>query len=109
MIPNNNEDEKCWIRINSDKVDNEKYDKSSMHRGEKYHWKNGKGIIFNDNYLHEATNASDEIRVVLFIDVIRKYPHVLGLLNKLFISIGYQTSQLKNLAKNAKVSKQVNS
>jgi aspartyl/asparaginyl beta-hydroxylase (cupin superfamily) len=39
---------------------------------EKYYWKPGEGILFNDTYLHAVVNNSDEYRVVLFIDVKRK-------------------------------------
>jgi ornithine lipid ester-linked acyl 2-hydroxylase len=35
------------------------------------HWEEGKVMLFDDTYPHEAWNHSDEIRVVLFIDVIR--------------------------------------
>lgn len=103
IIPYNNESDQCWIRINENKEDNERYDKESMHRGETYHWKNGEGIMFNDNYLHEAKNDSDKIRVVLFIDVVRKYPTIFSLINRAFISIGFQSKQLKQLSKNARI------
>lgn len=32
------------------------------------HWKNGELILFDDTYLHEAWNRSDEMRIVLLID-----------------------------------------
>lgn len=41
---------------------------------EKYYWKEGEGILFNDTYLHQVVNDSDEYRIVLFIDVKRKAP-----------------------------------
>lgn len=103
VIPENNANHKCWIRINDNPQDNANYDKSKMANGEKYFWKNGKGIMFNDNYLHEAANETNEIRVVLFMDVIRKFPSWLDWLNRLFISIAYQTKEVKQIAKNAKV------
>jgi beta-hydroxylase len=40
--------------------------------GIKYNWKNGKDILFDDTYLHEVKNESDDIRVILFCDVERK-------------------------------------
>jgi ornithine lipid ester-linked acyl 2-hydroxylase len=35
------------------------------------HWEEGKVMLFDDTYPHEAWNHSDEIRVVLFVDIIR--------------------------------------
>ena len=35
------------------------------------HWEEGKSLLFDDSYEHEAWNDSDGIRVVLFMDVLR--------------------------------------
>ena len=35
------------------------------------HWRDGRSLIFDDTFEHEVWNDSDEIRVVLFVDVIR--------------------------------------
>ncbi|MFT7232377.1 MAG: aspartyl/asparaginyl beta-hydroxylase (cupin superfamily) [Cyclobacteriaceae bacterium] len=103
IIPNDNLDKKCWIKINDDPVDNENYSNYSMEKHEIYHWKNGEGIIFDDYYLHEAANESDEVRVVMFIDVLRKFPVWLDWLNVLILKIAYQTKGVKAVAKNAKI------
>lgn len=50
-------------------------------------WDEGKIIIFDDTYLHEAWNNSDKIRVVLLCDIIRPLPLPLHLFVKLVISI----------------------
>jgi hypothetical protein len=47
---------------------------SIIDQGEKYYWHNGEGVIFDDAYLHDAKNDSDEVRVVMWIDVRRKMP-----------------------------------
>ncbi|MGH9064960.1 MAG: aspartyl/asparaginyl beta-hydroxylase domain-containing protein [Acidimicrobiales bacterium] len=39
--------------------------------GETRHWQEGKSLMFDDGYRHKAWNDSDEIRVVLFADVVR--------------------------------------
>lgn len=106
VIPHNNEDNKCWIRINGDRVEyiggkNKKA--KNIAKGEKYHWKNGEGILFNDNYLHDAANESDQIRVVLFADIIRKFPAPLNWMVKFALWIAYKTPALKAVAKNAEV------
>ncbi|MBV8594413.1 MAG: aspartyl/asparaginyl beta-hydroxylase domain-containing protein [Caulobacteraceae bacterium] len=38
------------------------------------HWREGESLIFDDTYEHEVWNDSDEIRVVLFVDVARPLP-----------------------------------
>lgn len=39
--------------------------------GEKYTWRDGEDVIFNDLEIHEVENKSDERRVILFLDVER--------------------------------------
>ena len=56
LVPNNNEDGKCWIRINADASDTARRDRSLIEKGERYCWKNGEGVVFDDSYLHEAAN-----------------------------------------------------
>ena len=35
------------------------------------HWTEGGSLVFDDTYVHEAWNDSDEVRVVLFVDFVR--------------------------------------
>lgn len=42
--------------------------------GEKYHWEEGKVVLFDDTYEHIAVNETDEIRAILFLDVMRPLP-----------------------------------
>jgi beta-hydroxylase len=49
------------------------------------HWRAGRSLIFDDTFEHEAWNDSDEIRVVLFVDVIRALPWYLAAPNRAFI------------------------
>jgi beta-hydroxylase len=77
VIPNDNADEACWLRVNADSYDNAQQrdkknsqrDTSSIVKGEVYHWHEGEGIVFDDNYLHDAGNDSDQVRVVLWLDL----------------------------------------
>lgn len=48
----------CWIEIG----------------GERHHWKEGEALIFDDTFVHRVRNDTDEIRVVLFVDLIRPMP-----------------------------------
>lgn len=38
----------------------------------KYEWSNGKGIVFDDMYLHYVKNPTNKRRVVLYLDIKRK-------------------------------------
>jgi aspartyl/asparaginyl beta-hydroxylase (cupin superfamily) len=49
------------------------------------HWRDGRSLVFDDTFEHEAWNESEEIRVVLFVDVIRKLPWYLAIPNRVFI------------------------
>ncbi|GFR88673.1 aspartyl beta-hydroxylase [Elysia marginata] len=37
----------------------------------RYHWAEGEGVVFDDVYTHWAQNATDEFRVILFVDILR--------------------------------------
>ncbi|MDQ2726316.1 MAG: aspartyl/asparaginyl beta-hydroxylase domain-containing protein, partial [Actinomycetota bacterium] len=39
--------------------------------GESATWEEGRSLLFDDGYDHQAWNDSDEVRVVLFVDVLR--------------------------------------
>lgn len=57
--------EKCGIRVN----------------GEVRHWEEGKSLLFDDTYMHEAWNETDDYRVVLFLDIARPLRFPLSLVN----------------------------
>lgn len=50
-------------------------------------WEEGKSLVFDDTLPHEAWNASDEIRVVLFVDVVRPMKFPFSLLNQIMIKL----------------------
>jgi beta-hydroxylase len=91
VIPYDNSNEACWLRVHGDRHDNElqrdkknsQRDTSSIVKGEVYHWHEGEGIVFDDNYLHDAANGSDQIRVVLWLDLKRPLPLPLDLFNRM--------------------------
>jgi aspartyl/asparaginyl beta-hydroxylase (cupin superfamily) len=48
-----------------------------------YQWKNGEGVLFDDTFEHEVRNDSEELRIVLFMDVVRPLKNpVLNSLNE---------------------------
>ena len=104
IIPYNNEENKCWLRIGKDQIAKAALPKE----GDKYYWKNGEGILFNDNYTHDASNESDQIRVVLFLDIERKLPFLISLFNKLILNIAYSRKEVKDIAKNAVLKREPN-
>ena len=63
--------EKCCIRV-----------------GDEFgYWTEGKSMMFDDSFPHEAWNFSDNIRVVLFMDVVRPVKFPVSLLNRSIISL----------------------
>ena len=103
IIPADNADQKCWLRVNVDRADNAKRDKSLIERAAKYHWRNGKGVMFDDTNLHDAANESDEVRVVLWLDVARKLPRTLDLYNRALLAAVYYEPSVKKFRENAVV------
>ncbi len=89
-IPHNNRHNECWLRVNDDPAQNALQNKDMIQFGERYYWKNGEGIIFDDNYLHDAANESDEVRVVLWLDLRRKMPFYIMPLNRLCLWLVYR-------------------
>ena len=45
-------------------------------------WKEGEGILFDDHLEHEVVNHSDQVRVVLIIDVLRPLPPLRDMVNR---------------------------
>jgi beta-hydroxylase len=39
--------------------------------GERYSWRDGEGVVFDETYIHEAYNKSGQNRIILFCDVER--------------------------------------
>lgn len=103
VIPGNNEDETCWIRVNDDRDDNLADDKDLVTRGERYYWHDGEGIVFDDTYLHDAANESDEVRVVLWLDMLKPHPWYLQLLNRLFLWVAHRDESVEKIRRNATV------
>jgi ornithine lipid ester-linked acyl 2-hydroxylase len=102
MIPDNNAAGKCWIRINP-QAQERGGDRGAIVQGEKYYWRDGKAVLFDDTFLHDAANESYQVRVVLFLDVARKMVWPLAVLNRLFLWIAHQDKSVREIRANAKV------
>jgi beta-hydroxylase len=103
IIPEDNARKQCWLRVNADATDNAQRDKSLVDRGQKHYWKNGRGFVFDDTYLHDAANESDQVRVVLWLDVERKMPAALSLYNRAILSALYLEPSIRRIRTNAEV------
>jgi aspartyl/asparaginyl beta-hydroxylase (cupin superfamily) len=103
LIPDNNRERKCWLRVNDDPEDNRRQDESLIENGEKYYWKNGEGIVFDDNFLHDAKNESDQIRVVLWLDLRRRMPFYAQMFNLLFLWLVQKDASIAKIRRAATV------
>ena len=65
--------------------------------GEKYFWKEGEAVLFDDTYEHFAMNPTDHLRVVLFCDIERKLPFPFHQVNRKLIDIISQLAVIKKL------------
>ena len=102
VIPDNNRGNKCWIRINPN-AQSRDGDRAAIEQGEKYYWHDGEAVLFDDTFLHDAANETDQVRVVLFLDVARKMAWPLALLNRLFLWIAHRDKSVRQIRANAKV------
>lgn len=63
-------DDRCYISVD----------------GERYSWRDGEGVIFDETYLHYAENQSEQMRIILFCDVERPLNNPLARAFNRFIS-----------------------
>jgi aspartyl/asparaginyl beta-hydroxylase (cupin superfamily) len=101
IVPANNADSSCWLRVNPDPVDNAKRDVTLVERGEKYYWKEGAGVMFDDTFVHDAKNGSNDVRVILWLDIRRKMPAYLNALNTMVLEIAHRAPSIAAVRKNA--------
>ena len=103
IVPDNNANNACWLRINGNLEDNARRDKSSIDRGEKYFWHEGEGAIFDDTLLHDANNESDKTRVILWVDICRPMPTYLDRLHQALLWAMFKHSYFKQVRENATI------
>ncbi|MEZ4281166.1 MAG: aspartyl/asparaginyl beta-hydroxylase domain-containing protein [Myxococcota bacterium] len=101
VVPNDNRDRSCWLRVNDDRRAYDKRIRSVIEQTEKYYWHEGEGIVFDDTYLHDAANESDAPRAVLFLDLKRPLPWYLDLPNRLFLRLVRLDPTLREIHRDA--------
>lgn len=79
-------------------------------KGEKYSWKEGEDVLFDDTFKHEVWNNTDGQRVVLFIDVLREkgLPKFMQSMNSWMFQLLRGSKKLQQAAKNAEVAESTN-
>ena len=50
--------------------------------GQRYTWRAGEAVLFDDSWPHEVDNTSTEVRAVLIVDVLRPLPPLPALVNR---------------------------
>jgi beta-hydroxylase len=65
-------------------------------------WQESKIVVFDDTYEHEVWNNTNEIRVVLLIDVIRPFKSPLSLINNKLINLIGNSSYVMEAMQNHK-------
>lgn len=55
----------------------------TMRVKDRYHtWREGESLLFDDSWNHEVKNESDDIRVILIVDILRPLPFPLQWINR---------------------------
>lgn len=68
--------------------------------GEKYEWIEGKGVIFDDMFIHYVNNPTNKQRIVLYLDIKRNnlsdFQNYIVSLGNTYISNSYVNTVIKN-------------
>ncbi|HZV20828.1 MAG TPA: aspartyl/asparaginyl beta-hydroxylase domain-containing protein [Hyphomicrobiales bacterium] len=84
------------LRLHLGLIVPEPRDQVAIRVGERIcHWEEGKVIIFDDAYEHEAWNKTDKVRVVLFVDFVKPLRFPASLLNWLILNIALFTPYIR--------------
>lgn len=74
ITPNNDE---CNIKIGQDK----------------YSWRDGEDVMFDDTHFHEVTNNTNSVRIILFLDIERPQMGPMKFISKKMIELGAMTTR----------------
>ena len=69
----------------------------------KYNWTEGVGVLWDDTYPHKVYNNTDEIRVVIYMDVIRPLRFGLNALNRFIIWLACNSKMVKDEIKKTEI------
>lgn len=71
--------------------------------GIKYHWTEGVGVLWDDSFEHTVYNNTDEIRIVIYMDVLRPLTGIAHELNKYIINFSTNSTTVKDEIKRTEV------
>ena len=63
--------------------------------GKKYNWEEGKSVLWDDTFPHKVYNYTDEVRVVIYMDVLRPLPGWFGAFNRGMVSLASNSGLVK--------------
>jgi beta-hydroxylase len=66
------------------------------------HWDEGRALIFDDAYDHEAWNESNKLRVVLFVDFVKPLKFPANLVNWLLLNLAVFTPFVRESGDNVR-------
>ena len=67
--------------------------------GQRYHWRDGEAVLFDETYIHYAHNQTEQDRLILFCDIERPMSNVVAqYVNKLFGRIVLAAASSRNEA-----------
>jgi beta-hydroxylase len=69
----------------------------------KYCWTEGVGILWDDTYPHKVYNNTDEIRVVIYMDVVRPLRWGLNALNRFILMLACNSKIVKDEIKRTEI------
>ncbi len=79
-----------------------------LNGGEKYSWKPGEDVLFDDTFNHQVWNKTNETRVVLFCDVYREdLPNWFKPINRWVFKKRVESNRLKTAVKKAEVPRDI--
>jgi beta-hydroxylase len=63
-------------------------------------WEEGRVLVFDDSYEHEAWNDAESVRVVLLCYVVRPLPFPLSAVNRAVIGLIRRSPHMQEFARN---------
>ena len=69
----------------------------------KYFWTEGVGVLWDDTYPHKVYNNTDEIRVVIYMDVVRPLSWGLNALNRFILLLACNSKIVKDEIKKTEI------
>ena len=69
----------------------------------KYNWTEGIGVLWDDNYPHKVYNNTKEIRVVIYMDIVRHLPGLLNNFNNFIIKLAVDSKAVKDENKKTEI------